>query len=29
MSRRITQEHCLVYEVREDQARILACRYPY
>ncbi|PSR16721.1 Txe/YoeB family addiction module toxin [filamentous cyanobacterium CCP3] len=28
-SRRITQEHRLVYEIREDQVRILACRYHY
>ncbi|MGG6239720.1 Txe/YoeB family addiction module toxin [Nodosilinea sp. AN01ver1] len=28
-SRRITQEHRLVYEVCEDQVRILACRYHY
>lgn len=28
-SRRITQEHRLVYEVTEDKVRILACRYHY
>jgi len=28
-SRRIDQEHRLVYEVREDKIRILACRYHY
>ena len=28
-SRRITQEHRLVYEVRDDKIRILACRYHY
>lgn len=28
-SRRITQEHRLVYRVNEDQIRILQCRYHY
>lgn len=28
-SRRIDHEHRLVYEVREDRIRILACRYHY
>jgi toxin YoeB len=28
-SRRINQEHRLVYEVRENKIRILACRYHY
>jgi len=28
-SRRITQEHRLVYEVGEAKIRILACRYHY
>jgi len=28
-SRRITQEHRLVYEVSETKIRILACRYHY
>ncbi|NJL49927.1 MAG: Txe/YoeB family addiction module toxin [Leptolyngbyaceae cyanobacterium SM2_5_2] len=28
-SRRITQEHRLVYEIKEDKIRILACRYHY
>lgn len=28
-SRRIEQEHRLVYEVKEDRIRILACRYHY
>lgn len=28
-SRRIDQEHRLVYQVREDKIRILACRYQY
>ncbi|MDP3478233.1 MAG: Txe/YoeB family addiction module toxin [Desulfoprunum sp.] len=28
-SRRIDQEHRLVYEVKEDRIRILACRYHY
>ena len=28
-SRRIDQEHRLVYQVRDDQVRILACRYHY
>jgi toxin YoeB len=28
-SRRIDQEHRLVYEVFEDKIRILACRYHY
>lgn len=28
-SRRITQEHRLVYEVFEEKIRILACRYHY
>ena len=28
-SRRIDQEHRLVYEVLEDRIRILACRYHY
>lgn len=28
-SRRITQEHRLVYEVTDDKIRILACRYHY
>jgi toxin YoeB len=28
-SRRITDEHRLVYEVKETKIRILACRYPY
>jgi toxin YoeB len=28
-SRRIDQEHRLVYEVWEDKIRILACRYHY
>ena len=28
-SRRITQEHRLVYQVKEDTIRILACRYHY
>ena len=28
-SRRIDQEHRLVYEVMEDKIRILACRYHY
>jgi toxin YoeB len=28
-SRRIDQEHRLVYEVHQDKVRILACRYHY
>ncbi len=28
-SRRIDQEHRLVYEVLEDKIRILACRFHY
>lgn len=28
-SRRIDHEHRLVYEVREDKIRILACRFHY
>jgi toxin YoeB len=28
-SRRIDQEHRLVYEVMEDKIRILSCRYHY
>ena len=28
-SRRIDQEHRLVYQVTEDKIRILACRYHY
>ena len=28
-SRRITREHRLVYQVRSDKIRILACRYHY
>lgn len=28
-SRRIDQEHRLVYEVTEDKIRVLACRYHY
>ena len=28
-SRRITQEHRLVYEVTDNKIRILACRYHY
>ena len=28
-SRRITQEHRLVYRIVDDQARIAACRYHY
>lgn len=28
-SRRINQEHRLVYQVLEDKIRILACRYHY
>ncbi len=28
-SRRITQEHRLIYEVSENKVRILACRYHY
>jgi toxin YoeB len=28
-SRRIDQEHRLVYQVREDKIRILACRFHY
>ncbi len=28
-SRRIDQEHRLVYQVRDDRIRILACRYHY
>ena len=28
-SRRITQEHRLVYQVKEDTIKILACRYHY
>ena len=28
-SRRIDQEHRLVYEVTQDKLRILACRYHY
>ncbi len=28
-SRRIDQEHRLVYEVKDDKIRILACRYHY
>lgn len=28
-SRRIDEEHRLVYEVRQDKIRILACRYHY
>lgn len=28
-SRRIDQEHRIVYQVREDRIRILACRYHY
>ena len=28
-SRRIDREHRLVYEVRQDKIRVLACRYHY
>lgn len=28
-SRRIDQEHRLVYEVKDDKIRVLACRYHY
>jgi len=28
-SRRIDDEHRLVYEVREDRIRVVACRYHY
>jgi toxin YoeB len=28
-SRRITQEHRLIYEVQNEKIRILACRYHY
>jgi len=28
-SRRIDEEHRLIYEVKEDRIRILACRYHY
>jgi toxin YoeB len=28
-SRRITQEHRLIYEVKNEKIRILACRYHY
>lgn len=28
-SRRITQEHRLVYEVKDDYIRIVSCRYHY
>ncbi|MDX1656082.1 MAG: Txe/YoeB family addiction module toxin [Candidatus Competibacteraceae bacterium] len=28
-SRRITQEHRLVYEVTDETVRVLACRYHY
>jgi toxin YoeB len=28
-SRRISQEHRLVYQVQKDKIRILACRYHY
>lgn len=28
-SRRITQEHRLVYQVFDDKIRVLACRYHY
>jgi toxin YoeB len=28
-SRRISQEHRLVYQVQKDKMRILACRYHY
>ena len=28
-SRRITQEHCLVYEVTDDFVRVVSCRYHY
>jgi toxin YoeB len=28
-SRRIVKEHRLVYQVKEDKIRILACRYHY
>jgi toxin YoeB len=28
-SRRVTQEHRLVYEVRDESIRVLACRYHY
>jgi toxin YoeB len=28
-SRRINQEHRLVYQVQEDKVRILACRFHY
>ena len=28
-SRRIDQEHRLVYEVKENKIRVLACRYHY
>ena len=28
-SRRINQEHRLIYQVQEDKIRILACRYHY
>jgi len=28
-SKRIDQEHRLVYQVQEDKIRILACRYHY
>jgi toxin YoeB len=28
-SRRIDQEHRLVYQIRDDKIRVLACRYHY
>lgn len=28
-SLRIHEEHCLIYEVTEDELRIIACRYHY
>lgn len=28
-SRRITQEHRLIYEVKDDYIRIVSCRYHY
>ena len=28
-SRRIDQEHRLVYQVKDDKVRVLACRYHY
>ncbi|WP_069790944.1 Txe/YoeB family addiction module toxin [Cyanobacterium sp. IPPAS B-1200] len=28
-SRRITQEHRLVYEVKDDYIRVVSCRYHY